>query len=77
MGEGQRRKKSVTPPEEHDWARSICIAWSLLGLTVEQYLKMTPVLLHELLTAAVDIRSGKSANEPKKVAFADQIPGGW
>ena len=37
----------------------------------------TPVLLHELLTAAMDIRSGRAENEPKKVEFADQIPGGW
>ena len=73
----KRRKKSVTPLEEHDWARHVYVAWSLLGLSVEEYLQMTPVLLHELLTAAVDIRSGRAAQEPRKVAFADQIPGGW
>ena len=44
---------------------------------MEQYLQTTPALLHELLTAAMDIRSGRAAQEPQKVAFADQIPGGW
>ena len=73
----QERKKSVAPLEEHDWARGIYIAWSLLGMTMQQYLQTTPVLLHELLTAAVDIRSGKASQEPQRVEYADQIPGGW
>ena len=55
----------------------ICVAHELLGFTIEQYMHTTPVLLHDLLTAAMDLRAGEAGLAPQKVAYADQIPGGW
>ena len=46
-------------------------------MDVDAYLRMTPVLLSELMQTAIDVRSGKAAQEPIKVKFVDQIPDGW
>ena len=53
------------------------MAHALLGLDIEGYLRMTPVLLTEMLQAAVDARSGKTANAPVRVEYVDEIPEGW
>lgn len=63
--------------DEHDWARGIYAAYALLGLDIDAYMRMTPVLLTELMQVAADVRNGKAAKEPVKVQYVDQIPDGW